>query len=819
MRELKKGTQLADRYTLVRRLGGDGDAHLWLARDRLTSAFVALKITAGDPDSTEKLRSEWHISIRLMHAHIVRAFEFHAESDVAIFSQQFIDGPNIGVLSGLSSEEILGPVGLLLQAVGYLHAKGIVHRDIKASNVLLDLNGAPYLSDFGVSVADGQIGSGGSPIAQSPQSLAGQPASAADDVFALGSLIFELLSGRPPWASSDMAEGIAKGDVPPLTTASGEELPGAVTTLVEQMLDKDAANRPTANEIAERLQEAGFAAHTASIKGSAPPRRDDGLTETLESIRPVHRSSHEPAASLRQEPTGLSQKSVGVALAVLIIVLLGVIFILPENISEDPEPSAGERATDHRVIDEAPTDIDDEAANSDRSGVYVDPEVRRRLRGNLDAPNRKLDDDDDITFSENSADYSGLDDEGLARFRAESTLGELLSAMEVLEGRGIALWASREHLAARDLYAKGDEAYLEKDFAYAEELYLGALTVLEPLYERIKPTFDKAYAGAIAAFEAGDRLEALRLFELAAAITSSHPGARAGYERARNLEAVLSLVDQGMEFEEDLDLDAAQNSFEQAIELDGLWQAAHDGLQRVAKTRVKLQFDNRMTEGFEAIVAGDYLGARAAFRMAKQLVPGSSEPDDGLLQVDQGLRLQEITTLEREAESLEHDEHWDAVVRTYEEILKVDNTLSFASDGLRHGRQMQSLHKQLDELIAEPDRLSAPSVMQKATMLVVNITTRPDVGPRLSGQKDELSRLLKRAATALTVPLISDNVTDVSIYKIGRLGNFMRKEVNLRPGTYVVVGSRPGFRDVRLEFRVAPEIEMEPVVVQCEEQI
>ena len=104
-------------------------------------------------------------------------------------------------------------------------------------------------------------------------------------------------------------------------------------------------------------------------------------------------------------------------------------------------------------------------------------------------------------------------------------------------------------------------------------------------------------------------------------------------------------------------------------------------------------------------------------------------------------------------------------------------------------------------------------------MLVVNITTRPSVGPRLAAQRDELSRLLKRAATPLTVPLVSDNVTNVTIYKIGRLGNFMRKEVRLRPGTYVAVGSRPGFRDVRREFRVAPEIEIEPVVVQCEEQI
>jgi hypothetical protein len=172
-----------------------------------------------------------------------------------------------------------------------------------------------------------------------------------------------------------------------------------------------------------------------------------------------------------------------------------------------------------------------------------------------------------------------------------------------------------------------------------------------------------------------------------------------------------------------------------------------------------------------------------------------------------------------EAQSLEQDEHWDAVVRTYEEILKVDGTLSFATEGLSKARKMSALHTRLDELIAEPDKLSMPSVMQDATMLVVDITTRQDVGPRLLQQRDELSRLLKRAATPLTVPLVSDNATQVSIYKIGRLGKFMRKELDLRPGTYVAVGSRPGFRDVRLEFRVAPEIEMQPVIVQCEEPI
>ena len=105
------------------------------------------------------------------------------------------------------------------------------------------------------------------------------------------------------------------------------------------------------------------------------------------------------------------------------------------------------------------------------------------------------------------------------------------------------------------------------------------------------------------------------------------------------------------------------------------------------------------------------------------------------------------------------------------------------------------------------------------SVLVVSITRMGDIGPRLTGQRDELSRLLKRAATLLTIEIRSDNATSVSIYKVGRLGSFETKRIELRPGTYVAAGSRPGYRDVRLEFRVGPEVVMEPIVVRCEEPI
>jgi aconitase B len=205
--------------------------------------------------------------------------------------------------------------------------------------------------------------------------------------------------------------------------------------------------------------------------------------------------------------------------------------------------------------------------------------------------------------------------------------------------------------------------------------------------------------------------------------------------------------------------------------------------------------------------------------MAQELDPQSSEPADGLLQVDQGLRLDDIAALEIEAAALAQAERWEAAGEIYEKILELDANLAFAQEGRARAGEMVRLHEQLDEYLANPDSLSADRTMQRATQLVVEITRMDSAGPRLVDQRDELARLLKRAATPLNVTLVSDEQTNVSVYKVGRLGTFDQTELALRPGTYVAVGSRPGYRDVRREFRVAPEIDMEPVVVQCEEPI
>ena len=168
------------------------------------------------------------------------------------------NGSNLSALIGSNIEKILPPIGLLVNALVYLHSKGLVHRDLKSSNILLSKDGSLYLNDFGVSAFEGNIGRGGSLIAQSPQSLDNQTVRLPDDMFSLGGLIYEIISGRPPWRSTDISKSIKYQKVDKLYEVDGSELPSLITELVEKLLEKDPLKRPTASETLSILKKSGF---------------------------------------------------------------------------------------------------------------------------------------------------------------------------------------------------------------------------------------------------------------------------------------------------------------------------------------------------------------------------------------------------------------------------------------------------------------------------------------------------------------------------------------------------------------------------------
>lgn len=775
MRVLKEGTRLADRYTLIRRLGGGGMSRVWLAHDRRTGTEVALKFPATDrspPDEAdrEQLQREWRVGSRLMHANIARVFEFHDEPDGPFYAQQYIPGPSAGVLAGEPLADALRPFGMIADALRYAHGKGIVHRDIKAANILLDHRGLPYLIDFGVAALPGtRLAGGGSPVAASPQQQAGDPPAPADDIHALGVLLHETLTGQPPGRDDD---GAVRLSIP-------AAVPQPVHGLLADMLAADAGRRPTAPEVLERLRDAGIEPGPAPTRVLGRVASPDTVVP-VEAVSTIRRST--AAAAVRPEAAGsrgVPPAALWGGLSLLLAACLGVIFWLPDAVDRNDTRDQGRPATEQQAADETSSETGESVTPAPSAGA-TDPAVRAAT---------------------------------------DETLGELLSKLERLKMRGIERWGGQSYLDALALYEQGDQAFLEKDYKLAGERYRAAIDKLDPFFGRIDREFRETLAAAEEAFARGDHSEAVRLYDLAVAITPAHQGAQEGLERARNLERVLALTDQGLRLEKDLALDAAKKALEEALSLDPAWQPARTALARVEDAIVQRSFEQRMTEGLNALAEGNYPTARAAFNAAKDLRPGSQQPVDGLLQVDQEVRLAAIRRMEGEAGALEQGERWQDAAGKYEEILEIDDSLQFAREGLANARRRAEMHQRLEGFLGSPDSLSRPATMQAATQLLLDASRVEPMGPRLEEQKDELSRLLKRAATPLTVQLVSDNATEVSIFQVGNLGTFARQELTLRPGEYVAMGSRPGFRDVRLEFRVAPEIDMEPIVIVCEERI
>lgn len=772
MRVLNDGTRLADRYVLIRRLGEGGMSEIWLARDERAESVVALKFLkpelSAHPGHRERFHKEWRIGSRLMHPHIVRVFEYHDEPDGPYYAMQRIGGPSVSVLANEPLDAAVRPFGLLADALRYAHGKDFVHRDIKASNVLLDERGTPCLLDFGVAAGTGESTTGGgTPVTAAPG--AGTVARPSDDVYALGVLLHEIVAGIPP---AGAAAGV------PGSRPDGTPIPDDLRRLLADMLGADPSSRPAAEAVRDRLAEAGYPPGPAPVRAgrSEPAAAADVRVESIRRARRPGAPTSTAAAGAGRDG-GLSPRVVYGAFAVLLLLFVGVIFVLPALVERQRESARS-------VVDDGAGTVADVPDAGAEPGQELSVEEQRRLRR-----------------------------------EADDALGDLLGVHEGLKARGIERWGGQPYLDAMQLYRAGDEAYIAKDYGSAAEKYRGTAVLLEPFFDRIDSEFRKALDGAHAAFEAADPVESVRLYDLAVAITPGHPEAEQGLARARNLEAVLNLMDQGLAYEDDLELEAARLAFEKALELDSLWQPAIDALERVRRSGRDLSFDQRMSEGLEALAAGDFATARAAFTAAKGVKPESREAMDGLLQVDQGIKLERIRMLEDEARSQESAEQWETAVATYQALLEVDGDLAFAKEGLARASSRAAVHRQLQEYIDDPDSLSDPAAMQRATRLLLDLTRVEPQGPRLTDQKDELSRLLKRAATPVTVQLVSDNATEVSIYKVGKLGSFASQEITLRPGTYVAVGIRPGYRDVRHEFRVAPEVEAKPVVVMCEERI
>ncbi|MGI9344363.1 MAG: serine/threonine-protein kinase, partial [Gammaproteobacteria bacterium] len=497
MQGLSPGLTVSDRFNLVRRLGAGGMGEVWLAQDSELDDAVALKIL--DPqystatEYVDLLRQECSRARALVHPNIVRVFDFHSADDRYCISMQFIDGETLVASRGAAFQTIVHQALMVCDALAFAHRAGIVHRDIKSSNVLVDARGVCYLTDFGLASAAStrsgddvaEVMGGGTLPAMSPQQLAGAPAAVADDVYALGALLYELLSGAPLF-HPDVTPARIRAEQPERLTSdgTGQALPDSLGNLVGAMLAKSPEQRPAGigavRSVLEEVQ-ADF------------PRDVADAGDAGDVIQPISRrrpgaaqAAPTPSAPARKQPAdravGLPPAVVYGGLAFLLAIAIVVIFLLPDAVDERRSRAAQE--ADDTAEPAPPPEL--EPAAPSPAALAVKREI------------------------------------------ADEILGELLVVEDRLKAVGVAVWGGTDWSDVTGIVAAGDDAYQGRRYEDAVTAYRDALNRMKILEPRAEQILAQALADGGAAIDAGDAPVAVRNFELALAVDAVNAEARAG---------------------------------------------------------------------------------------------------------------------------------------------------------------------------------------------------------------------------------------------------------------------------------------------------
>jgi len=276
------GRTVAERYEIESVLGVGGTGIVYRARDQELGETVAIKTLrpealAGGPAALERFKDETRLARRISHPNVVRIHDIGEAGGVYFITMEYVAGVSLDHLIGRAGR-LPVPVALaagrqLCQALEVAHGQGVIHRDIKPQNVMLQPDGTLKVMDFGVArLTERTTGITlvgmvvGTPAYMAPEQLLGEDLDRRVDVYAAGVLLYECLTGRPPFEADSPAALIAKvlTDRPVAPRTLNPEVPPALSDLVLEALARDRDARPrSAAELEARLARAGSGATPA----------------------------------------------------------------------------------------------------------------------------------------------------------------------------------------------------------------------------------------------------------------------------------------------------------------------------------------------------------------------------------------------------------------------------------------------------------------------------------------------------------------------------------------------------------------------------
>jgi eukaryotic-like serine/threonine-protein kinase len=323
--EVTQGSVVDGRYTVLQRIGSGGMADVWLADDAHLQRRVALKVLharfAQDREFVERFRREAEAAAGLQHPNVVSVFDRGDVDGTYYIAMQYLEGRTLKQLidGGLSPEQAVGLIRQVLEGARFAHRHGIVHRDLKPQNVIVDGENKATVTDFGIARAGvseiTQAGSVmGTPHYLSPEQAQGFDVTAVSDLYSIGVMLYEALTGRVPF-EGDSAVAVAMKQV-----SQAPQRPSSINPQISPALDA-VVMRALEKEPGQRFQSADafIAALDAALKA---PEGGPGSTAAFAPLPPVVATPEEAAAEEDEERRGRRIWML-VAAAVLIGLLAG----------------------------------------------------------------------------------------------------------------------------------------------------------------------------------------------------------------------------------------------------------------------------------------------------------------------------------------------------------------------------------------------------------------------------------------------------------------------------------------------------------------
>lgn len=311
------------RYELLERVGGGGMADVYKAQDRLLDRPVAVKILhaqfQSDEEFIEKFHREAQAAARLSHPNIVNIYDVGVSGDDHYIVMEYVPGRTLKELiqqkGHLSPEEALTITGEIAEALAHAHAHGLVHCDIKPHNILMMNGQTAKVADFGIAraVTESTMTYSGNVIGSvhyfSPEQAKGTMITPKSDVYSLGVVLYEMLTGELPFTGENPVSIAMKHlqDEPTPVRRIDPDIPPVVEALVSRMMAKDPAMRPSSEEVVHEVEQA-----KAMMNGSAPAAAPDPYaTQVLPRVGaaapggiPSRRAAQQPAYQPQYEPQG-----------------------------------------------------------------------------------------------------------------------------------------------------------------------------------------------------------------------------------------------------------------------------------------------------------------------------------------------------------------------------------------------------------------------------------------------------------------------------------------------------------------------------------